>query len=196
MADVKTYKKAHPPKPMMENDSGKSHQGVYIPQHHEKLVGGDVIYRSGWELAFARWCDNNPAVIEWGGEPCCIQYRNPAGVDFDACKRCNADPNNPVNWPVSNYYPDFYVCLRKDLDQDGSENIKLIIEIKPKYQTERPIAPPVGARLKEQKAYVTAVKNYLQNIKKWEAAIAWCKSKGFEFKVYTEVTLEKMGIIG
>ena len=195
MASVSTYKKSHPPKAMLENDSGKPHQGIYIPNHPEKVIGGDIIYRSGWELAFARWCDDNPAVIEWGAEPCCIQYRNPAGVDFDACNRCNADPNNPVNWPVSNYYPDFYVCLRKDLDQDGSENIKLIIEIKPKYQTERPVSVSPKAKLREQRTYIESVKTYLKNIKKWEAAIAWCKSKGFEFKVYTEVTLKKMGII-
>lgn len=196
MANVSTYKKNHPPKPVLENESGKPHQGVFLPKHPDKVIGGEIIYRSGWELAFARWCDDNPAVIEWGAEPCCIQYRNPAGVDFDACKQANADPNNPLNWPVANYYPDFYLCLRRDDDEDGSDMIKLIIEIKPKYQTERPIAPPVGARLKEQKAYVNDVKRYLQNIKKWEAAISWCKSKGFEFKVYTEVTLEKLGIIG
>ena len=83
--NTQTYKKNHPPKPVMENDSGKPHQGVYVPQHPEKVIGGEIIYRSGWELAFAQWCDRNPCVVEWGGEPMCVQYRNPAGVDFDAC---------------------------------------------------------------------------------------------------------------
>ena len=100
-----------------------------------------------------------------------------------------------MNWPVNNYYPDFYVSIRKDDDEDGTDVLKLIIEIKPKNQTERPIPPAANAKLKEQKKYVNDVKTYLQNIKKWESAIAWCKEKGFEFKVYTEVTLEKMGII-
>lgn len=186
------YKKSHPPKAVLECDSGKPHQGIYIPKHPEKVIGGDIIYRSGWELAFARWCDDNPSVIEWGAEPVNIQYRNPSAVDFDACKKFGVNPQDPVNWPVANYYPDFYVNLKGSEDE---ESVKLIIEIKPKYQTERPIAPPVGAKLKEQKAYVNAVKTYLQNIKKWESAIAWCKDKGFEFKVYTEVTLEKMSII-
>lgn len=195
MASVSTYKKTHPPTPMLEKSSGKPHQGVYLPKHPDKVVGGEIIYRSGWELAFARWCDDNPAVIEWGGEPMCIQYRNPAGVDFDACKKCGADPNNPINWPIANYYPDFYVCLRSDDDEDGTKFKRLIIEIKPKSQTEKPIAPPISAKLREQKLYVNAVKTYLQNVKKWDAAIMWCKPRGFEFKVYTEVTLKKMGII-
>lgn len=180
---------------LMENETGKPHQGVFIPKHPDKVIGGEVIYRSGWELAFARWCDDNPSVIEWGSEPCCIQYRNPAGVDFEACKKWRADPENPLNWPVANYYPDFYVCLQDAEDEYGTNRLRLIIEIKPKNQTERPIAPNPNAKLRQQKTYINAVKTYLQNKKKWEAAIQWCKEKGFEFKVYTEVTLEKMGII-
>jgi hypothetical protein len=107
--NTQTYKKAHPPKPVLENESGKPHQGVYIPDHPEKVIGGEIIYRSGWELAFAQWCDRNPSVVQWGGEPMCVQYRNPAGVDFDACKKFGANPQDPMNWPVANYYPDFYV---------------------------------------------------------------------------------------
>ena len=192
MADSNNYKKSHPPKMVNENDSGKPKQGIYKPKHPDKVIGGQIIYRSSWEASFARWCDDNPNVLEWGGEPTSIQYRNPAGVDFDACRKTGSDPNNPYNWPVNNYYPDFYVKLR---DADTDEEHNLIIEIKPKSQTERPVAPPPGAKLQEQKKYVNAVKTYLQNLKKWEAAIEWCKPRGFEFKVYTEVTLQSMGII-
>lgn len=192
MADSTSYKKSHPPKMMVENESGKPKQGIYVPKHPEKVIGGEIICRSGWEMSFARWCDDNPNVLEWGGETTSIQYRNPAGVDFDACKKTGSNPADPYNWPINNYYPDFYVKLR---DPDTEDEKNLIIEIKPKYQTERPVAPPTGAKLQEQKKYVNSVKTYLQNIKKWEAAIAWCKPRGFEFCVYTEVTLEKMGII-
>ena len=195
MADIKTYKKTHPPKPMIENDSGKPHQGVYIPQHPEKVVGGEIIYRSGWEFAFARWCDLSPSVLEWGTEPVCIQYRDVGKLNLDACHKYHLDINDVNNWPVSNYYPDFYVNLRDANDEDGTQNRKLIIEIKPKYQTERPLPVPPNAKLRDQKKYVNDVRVYIQNLKKWESAIAWCKSKGFEFKVYTEVTLKKMGII-
>lgn len=193
MADTRTYKKNHPPKRLLENETGKPHQGVYIPKHPEKVVGGEIVYRSGWELAFSRWCDDNPGVEEWGGEPVAIQYRNPAAVNFDLCRKNGADPNNPINWPIYNYYPDFYLKIRDDSAEGGYR--KLMIEIKPKYQTERPVPPPITAKLAEQKRYVSLAKTYAQNIKKWDAAKEWCKMRGFEFKVYTEVTLEKLGII-
>lgn len=193
--DTKTYKKTHRPNTMNEEKTGKPHQGVYVPTHPDKVVGGEIIYRSEWESKFARWCDDNPAVIEWGCETACIQYRNPAAVDLDACRKFNVSPMDPKNWPVHNYYPDFYLCIRDDDDEDGTKVKKMLIEIKPLYQTEKPIPPPVGAKLQEQKRFNEAAKTYLQNIKKWEAAVQWCADRGMEFKVFTEVTLKKMGIL-
>lgn len=190
MDNVK-YKKTHPPKPLNEGKKGEPHQGIFVPKHPEKIIGGEIVYRSGWELAFARWCDDNIAVVEWGSEPAAIQYRNPSAVDFDACTKANVSPMDPNNWPINNYYPDFYIALKIN----ESETKKLIIEIKPKVQTERPIAPPAGAKLKVQKSYVNATKTYLQNKMKWQAAIEWCKPREFEFKVYTDVTLKALGII-
>lgn len=197
MGNIETYKKTHRPKPLKEDAAakGKPHQGVFIPKHPEKVVGGEIITRSSWEMSFARWCDDNPSVIEWGCEVCAIQYRNPGAVNLDACRQSGASPLDPLNWPVHEYYPDFYVALRDDEDEDGTKVQKLLIEIKPHYQTERPIPPPPGAKLQEQKKFNEAAKTYLQNIKKWEAAIAWAKNHGMEFKVFTENTLQKMGII-
>jgi hypothetical protein len=197
MGNVETYKKTHRPKPLKEDAAakGKPHQGVFIPKHPEKVVGGEIITRSSWEMSFARWCDDNPSVIEWGCEVCAIQYRNPGAVNLDACRQSGASPLDPLNWPVHEYYPDFYVALRDEEDEDGTKVQKLLIEIKPHYQTERPVPPPPGAKLQEQKKFNEAAKTYLQNIKKWEAAIAWAKNHGMEFKVFTENTLQKMGII-
>lgn len=195
MMNTETYKKTHRPKMVNEEKSGKPHQGIYVPKNPSKVVGGEIITRSSWEMAFARWCDDNPSVIEWGCETACIQYRNPAAVDLDACRKYNASPLDPNNWPVHNYYPDFYVAIRDENDTDGTMVKKLIIEIKPLYQTQRPIAPPVGAKLKEQKKFNEAAKTYMQNVKKWEAAKQWASDHGLEFTVFTEVTLQKMGII-
>ena len=44
--NTQTYKKNHPPKPIMENDSGKPHQGIYVPKNPDKVIGGEIIYRS------------------------------------------------------------------------------------------------------------------------------------------------------
>ena len=197
MGDVKTYKRTHRPAPLKEDSAakGKPHQCIYIPKHPEKVIGGEIIARSGWESSFARWCDDNPCVIEWGSEPCSIQYRNPGAVDLDACRKAGVSPLDPLNWPVHNYYPDFYVMIRDDDDEDGTKVQKWLIELKPHYQTERPIPPPPGAKLQEMKKFNEAVKLYLQNAKKWEAGIAWAKEHNMEFKVFTENTLQKMGII-
>ena len=193
--DIKTYKKTHRPKMTNEESSGKPHQGIYVPKNANKVIGGEIITRSSWEMAFARWCDDNPSVIEWGCETACIQYRNPAAVNLDACRQFNTSPLDPINWPVNNYYPDFYVMIRDEEDEDGTKVKKMLIEIKPLKQTERPIIPPAGATLQTQKRFNAEVKVYLQNMKKWEAAINWCKDHDMEFKVFTEVTLQKMGII-
>ena len=197
MASVDTYKKTHKPRPVKEGATGKarSHQTTYVPVYPEKVVGGEIITRSSWELAFAKWCDNNPAVTEWGSEPCAIQYRNPGAVNLDACRQAGVSPLDPMNWPVHNYYPDFYVAIRDDDDEDGTKVVKKLIEIKPLHETERPVPPPPGAKLQEQKKFNEAVKTYLQNIKKWEAAIVWAKEHGMSFDIFTEVTLQKMGII-
>ena len=53
MADSTSYKKSHPPKMMVENESGKPKQGIYVPKHPEKVIGGEIICRSGWEMSFA-----------------------------------------------------------------------------------------------------------------------------------------------
>lgn len=192
--DTNAYKKTHRPK-MNEERSGKPHQGIYVPKNPQKVVGGEIIARSGWEMAFARWCDDNPSVIEWGCETAAIQYRNPATVDFEACRKANVNPLDPTNWKINNYYPDFYVCIRDDDDEDGTKVRKFMIEIKPKYQTERPIPPTPGATLQEMKKFNEAARTYLQNKEKWVAAKRWCDERGMEFKVYTEVSLQKLGII-
>lgn len=191
-----TYKKTHRPQMTNEDTTGKPHQGIYIPKNPSKVVGGEIITRSSWEMAFARWCDDNPSVIEWGCETVSIQYRNPGAVDLDACRKYGANIMDPNNWPVNNYYPDFYVVLRAEDDEDGTKVKKLMIEIKPHEQTLRPVPPPPGAKLQEMKRFNEATKTYLQNMYKWKAAIAWCNEHGLEFKVFTEKTLKnQLGII-
>lgn len=192
--DTQTYKKIHRPRPLQENDKGKPHQGVYSPRHPEKVIGGEIITRSSWEMAFARWCDDNPAILEWGCETVSIQYRDPSGVDLDACMKFHSNPADPLNWPVHEYYPDFYIKVKDDTGEE-SEAKRMLIEIKPKYQTERPESPAQGAKLQELKRYNALVKTYLQNVKKWEAAVKWCGEHNMEFKVFTEITLQSMGII-
>ena len=43
-------------------------QGIFVPKNIDKFIGERAIYRSGLELKFFRFCDNNPKVVRWGSE--------------------------------------------------------------------------------------------------------------------------------
>ena len=47
----------------------KFQQGQFTPSNPDKYLGKRVPkYRSGWELAVMRMCDNHPAILGWGSE--------------------------------------------------------------------------------------------------------------------------------
>ena len=44
----------------------KFQQGQFTPSNPDKYLGKRVPkYRSGWELAVMRMCDNHPAILGW-----------------------------------------------------------------------------------------------------------------------------------
>ena len=89
-------------------------QGLFQPKNTNKYVGKKTPkYRSSWEWAFMRFCDNNPAVISWASEAITIPYRN------------------PLTGKGTVYVPDFIVMYQ---DKRGNKHAELI-EIKPKAQT-------------------------------------------------------------
>jgi len=89
-------------------------QAVYAVQNPQKYVGQNVpYYRSSWELAFMRMCDQHPNILKWANESVKIPYLNPL----------------TNKW--SNYVPDFMIQY---MDKSGTTHVELI-EIKPKNQT-------------------------------------------------------------
>lgn len=89
-------------------------QGKYVPLNTKKYVGKKTpTYRSSWELAFMRFCDNNNNVLQWASESIQIPYRN------------------PVTGKQSIYVPDFFITYR---DKDNTMKAELI-EIKPRKQS-------------------------------------------------------------
>ena len=89
-------------------------QGVYQPRNRQKYVGkGNPRYRSGWELAFFQFCDNNDQVLEWASEAISIKYRH------------------PITGRITNYVPDVFMRYRTKNNKICSE----IIEIKPRKQS-------------------------------------------------------------
>lgn len=91
-------------------------KGHYTVKNPEKYLGTKApIYRSGWELTFMMFCDNNPAVQEWASEPLKIPYRD------------------PLTGKQTVYVPDFLIVY---VDRNQHKHVELI-EIKPAKQTLR-----------------------------------------------------------
>lgn len=93
---------------------GKWAQGIYKVKNPQKYVGKHAPkYRSGWELTFMTFCDNNNNVIYWASEALSIPYRH------------------PLTGKATNYIPDFFVVYENKYGQKIAE----VVEIKPKKQS-------------------------------------------------------------
>ncbi|MCK9446212.1 hypothetical protein M0Q50_04905 [bacterium] len=172
-----------------EGGTSRTHQGYYKIQNLNKYVGNPnlVIYRSGWELSFCKWCDCSPSIIKWSSEPIKIPYYDRVSK-LEECKRQGLDPNNPRNWIVKNYNTDFYIEIQKD------ENVieKAFIEIKPSGKLKKPIPPGANASLKEIKRFNLSAKEFLINEAKFASITAWAEKNNCKFYVFTEHTLSKL----
>lgn len=107
-------------------------QGIFEVKNTQKYVGkGKPRYRSGWEHAFMRFCDNNESIIQWASESIFIPYRH------------------PFTGKMTNYVPDFLIQYRDKNNQVVTE----LIEIKPKKQS------VIESKMKANERAVVAV-NY------------------------------------
>jgi hypothetical protein len=108
----------------------KFSQGTYHVNNPEKYVGlGSPRYRSGWELAVMRMCDNNPSIHQWASESVKIPYRD------------------PLTGKSTVYVPDFLVVY---VDKTHKKHAELW-EIKPANQT---LKERVGKNVYNQAQYV------------------------------------------
>ena len=109
----------------------KFQSGKYTLSNPDKYLGKRVPhYRSGWELAVFRMCDNHPAILGWGSETHRIPYKN------------------PLTGRKTTYVPDLLLVYKDKKGQNHAE----MVEIKPSSQT-------LGeARTQQQKA--SAVVNH------------------------------------
>ncbi len=143
----------------------KNHQkGRFRPTNYKKYQGDptNIIYRSGWELRFMKYLDNNPSVLEWSSEEICIPYISP--ID-----------NRPHR-----YFPDFKVKIATSTG--GTKT--MIVEIKPHAQT---IQPKVQKR--KTRKYITEVMTWGVNEAKWKAAREWCLDRKYDFIIMDEYML-------
>ena len=89
-------------------------QGIFRPTNPQKYVGRrEPRFRSGWELAFMRFCDTNDNILQWVSESIAIPYRH------------------PLTGKMTQYIPDFLITYRTRNNTVKAE----LIEIKPKKQS-------------------------------------------------------------
>lgn len=138
-------------------------QGVYRPQNHNKYRGKTYpVYRSGWELKFFKWCDNNPNILAWNSESVIIPY------------------TSPLDNRIHRYFVDGLITIK---EKTGIKTY--LIEIKPSSQ----VSPPVQKKYKKRKTMLYEQRTYVLNRAKWDAAEKWASKKGIEFKILTEKEL-------
>jgi hypothetical protein len=88
--------------------------GLYELANPSKYAGTKKPrYRSSWEHAFMRFCDNHPSVISWASEGIQIPYRT------------------PLTGRQRVYVPDFFIMYQ---NKNGKKRAELS-EIKPESQT-------------------------------------------------------------
>ena len=105
-------------------------KGQYKLKNPDKYIGAGVpTYRSSWELAVMRMCDNNPSIQQWASESVKIPYRD------------------PLTGKQTVYVPDFLVVF---IDKDMNKHAELW-EIKPANQQ---IKEKVGKNPYNQAQYV------------------------------------------
>jgi hypothetical protein len=147
----------------------KTRSGKYFCKNKEKYTGNidNIIYRSGWEHMLMRWLDENPDIIKWSSEETIVPYIS------------------PVDNKQHRYFVDFTATFK-----NGQT---LLIEVKPKYQT----VPPKIKNSKTQKGQqkmLAEMETFAVNDAKWKAADKYAQQRGMKFCIFTEESLQDLGI--
>ena len=88
-------------------------QGRYTLKNDNKYLGRKTpLYRSSWEFAFMRFCDESTSVSKWASESVKIPYKD------------------PLTGKLTIYVPDFMIQYT---DKKGKGHVELI-EVKPENQ--------------------------------------------------------------
>ena len=128
----------------------------------------NIIFRSSWEKIVFKYCDLNPAVMQWSSEEFFVPYKSPFDGKFHR------------------YFPDIWLKYK---NKDGIITQSLL-EIKPKKYTQAPRKPK---RVTKDWKYTT--EQYIINKAKWDATEIYCKKKGYKFSVITEDVLKHWSTI-
>lgn len=145
-------------------NNSRYRQGVYYPKNKEKYIGESATYRSGLELSYFQFLDNNPNCVKWNSEGVKVHYF----------------------WEVDNKWHTYYIDLAATFNVNG-KLVTYLIELKPYRQTIAPVKTP----RKREKTLISEQVVYSQNQAKWKAASEFASKSGFKFVVLTEKELNR-----
>ena len=137
-------------------------QGIFTPKNGGKFIGKKAVYRSGLELKFFRFCDDNKNVVKWSSENVVVPYIS------------------PLDGKVHRYFVDNFISIK-----EGSNIKNYLVEIKPYSQTKTPTT-----KYRKKQHLIYEQKQWAVNTSKWESAKKFCKKKGWEFLIITEKDLK------
>ena len=148
----------------------ETRHGVYTPKNLSKYIGSSLpVFRSSWELKAFISLDKNDKILKWGSENFVIPY-------IDETR----------NFETHRYVVDLFFEIA-DATKNGLP-IRWLIEIKPESQS---VMPKQTKRKSVQKIISESIV-VKRNQCTWRAAVAFCKSKGWHFGVYTEKGINKL----
>lgn len=101
------------------------------------------------------------------------------GIESWASESIQIPYRDPLTGRSTIYVPDFFIVYA---DKDGKKHAE-VVEVKPVSQT---LKEKVGKSLYNQEQYI-------KNLAKWEAALAWCKQQGIKFRVVNEDNIFHQG---
>lgn len=152
-------------KKLKPNPNSHYKQGYFDVSNSTKYIGMlPVIYRSGLELKCFGMFERANSIVKWSSEPHFIK----------------------ISYTYNNKSHQYHIDAYIEFDNGKRQ----IVEIKPHYQTIQPIL----SQYKSQNAFIKAIDTYKRNIAKWEAAWKFAKTNGMEFKILTDVTINKYNI--
>jgi hypothetical protein len=130
---------------------------------------------------------------KYNGDPTLVTYRSM--WEKHAFSWCDSNPNIkswsseevvvPYFWDVDKKMHRYFV----DLKITYTNGKTILVEIKPDKETKLPKKPDKSRR------YIGEAMTYVKNMNKWEAANAFAKDRGWSFEIWTEHTLQEMGIM-
>lgn len=145
----------------------KYNQGIFKPKNISKYKGSSpIIYRSGLELKYMRWLDENRHIVSWGSESVVLPYVK------------------PTDGKIHKYFLDFNFRIK---DKQGNIK-KFIVEVKPAKQCN----PPKKTGRKKPTTLIKEQITYATNCSKWEAAKQWAKKNGYNFIIVTEKDIQAL----